>query len=98
MTALEIYNMLTPEDLTKGYKISGTGTINEDGTVGEIAGIKYKLAGACRKKSDIFICPSNNFEECEHEKEINKYNILLVEGDTFDNVLNKLMELPHYDK
>lgn len=98
MTTLKIYDMLTKEDITKGYKISGTGTINEDGTIGEIAGIKYKLAGANRKGSQIFICPTGNYEECVSEKNKNKYKIKLIEGDNFNNVLSKLKELPHYDK
>lgn len=98
MTALKIYDMLTEEDITKGYKISGTGTISKEGMVGKIDGIKYKLAGAVKNKSQIFICPSENFEECKKEKENNKYEILLIEGDTFDNVLNKLNDLPYYDK
>lgn len=98
MTALKIYDMLAKEDITRGYKISGTGTINEDGTVGEIAGIKYKLAGAYKKGSQIFICPTNNYKECEYEKNKNKYDIKLIEGDNFNNVLSKLKELPHCDK
>lgn len=98
MTALKIYDMLTSEDVTKGYKISGTGTISKNGEVGEIGGIKYKLAGAVRNKSQVFICPSENYDECEKEKNKNKYNIILIKGDTFDNVLNKLKSLPYCDK
>ena len=30
-------------------KIVGTGTIEEDGSVGEIGGVKYKLSGAVKK-------------------------------------------------
>lgn len=98
MTALKIYDMLTEEDITRGYKISGTGTINQDGTIGEISGVKYKLAGANKNGSQVFICPTQNFKECKYEKEKNKYNIELIEGDNFNNVLNKLKTLPHYDK
>lgn len=98
MTSLKIYDMLTSEDITKGYKISGTGTIDEEGIVGEISGVKYKLAGAYKNKSQIFICPTNNFKECEYEKNKNKYDILLIEGDNFNNVLKKLKDMPYYDK
>lgn len=31
---LEIYNQLTPGDLSKGYRIAGTGTIDKEGNVG----------------------------------------------------------------
>ncbi len=43
MFSLEIYNQLTKEDLTKGYKIAGTGTISSDGTVGKMVGLSKKL-------------------------------------------------------
>lgn len=92
MTLLQIYDMLNLKDITKGRKISGTGTINEVGEVGAISGIKYKLKGAVNKKADIFICPSENYEECLSEKNKNNYNIKLIKADTFKNVLNKLNE------
>ena len=33
MTTLAIYNALTEKDITKGYKIAGTGTIEPDGSM-----------------------------------------------------------------
>jgi len=93
MSALEIYNRITEYDLTKGKKISGTGTISLDGKVGEIAGVKYKLAGAVRKKADVFIVPSENYEEAIKLKEKNKYDIIIIEADTFENVVNTLKKL-----
>jgi len=54
MTALSIYNMLTEKDLTKGKTIVGTGTIELDGSIGSIGGVKYKLKGAVKKKAEIF--------------------------------------------
>ncbi len=42
MLTLTIYNAISGEDLIKGRNIAGTGTINLDGTVGEIDGVKYK--------------------------------------------------------
>lgn len=93
MSALEIYNRITEYDLTKGKKISGTGTISLDGKVGEIAGVKYKLAGAVRKKADVFIVPSENYEEAIKLKEKNKYDIIIIEADTFENVVNTLKKI-----
>lgn len=93
MSALEIYNRITEYDLTKGKKISGTGTISLDGKVGEIAGVKYKLAGAVRKKADVFIVPSENYEEAIKLKKENKYDIKIIKADTFDNVVEELKNL-----
>lgn len=61
MFTLEIYNQLTPGDLTKGYRIAGTGTIDGDGTVGEIGGVQFKIVAAERQHTDIFFVPVNNY-------------------------------------
>lgn len=93
MTTLEIYNQLVKEDITKGRKIVGTGTIEEDGTIGEIAGIKYKLKGAVKNKADIFLAPAGqNYKEAQAEKKKNKYKIKIIEVKTFDDALKKLSE------
>lgn len=59
MFSLEIYNQLTPGDLTKGYKIAGTGTIDLDGNVGQIGGIRDKIIAAHKEGIDIFFCPED---------------------------------------
>ena len=91
MTTLAIYNKLIPEDITKGYIIAGTGTIEEDGSVGEIDGIKYKLKGAVKNKADIFFAPSgDNYKEAQKLKEKNNYDIDVVEVKTIDDAINYL--------
>jgi len=91
MMTLEIYNQLTKKDITKGKKIAGTGTIDEDGNIGEIDGIKYKLKGAVKKKSDIFIAPTGkNYNEAVKEKEKHGYKIRIIEGKTFNQVVEEL--------
>ena len=94
MTTLAIYNKLVKEDITKGYTVSGTGTIEEDGTVGEIDGIKYKLKGAVKNKADIFFAPSgSNYKEAIKLKKKNNYKIKVVEVKTIDDALNYLDKL-----
>ena len=90
MCALDIYNKITDFDLTRGRKISGTGSIDEDGVVGSIDGVKYKLIGAVKDKSDIFIVPKDNYEEALKIKKDNNYNIEIIEADTLTNVIEKL--------
>lgn len=90
MLSLALYNALTETDITKGKTISGTGTININGEVGEISGIKYKLYGAVKKKSDIFIVPSANYDEAVKEKEKNKYKIQIIKAENFNQVLEEL--------
>lgn len=63
MFALEIYNRLVDEDITKGYRIAGTGTITPDGEVGVIGGIDYKVVASHRAGSDIFFTPHDYIGE-----------------------------------
>ena len=93
MMSLTVYNQLTKEDITKGKKIVGTGTIDIEGNVGEIGGVKYKLIGAVKNKADIFICPEENYEEAKKVAKDKNYNIKIISAHTFDEVLKKLEEL-----
>lgn len=92
--ALQIYNMLVKKDITHGYDIAGTGTIDRDGNVGEIDGVKHKLRGAVKDHKEIFIVPSgSNYKEAIKEKKKNKYKIKIIEAKTFNDVLEKLDNL-----
>lgn len=90
MLTLALYDKITDGDFTKGLKISGTGTIDEEGNIGEIDGVKYKLIGAVKNKSDIFLVPSANYEEAIKIKNNKKYNIKIIEAKTFKQVLEEL--------
>ncbi|MEV6343164.1 S16 family serine protease [Actinoplanes sp. NPDC051851] len=63
MLTLGIIDKLTPADLTGGKIIAGTGTVDEDGTVGAIGGIPQKLAGAKRAGAVYFLVPAENCDE-----------------------------------
>lgn len=94
MLALSIYDKLTPDDLTKGKKIVGTGTIDSDGKVGEIGGVKYKLMGAVKAKASVFLAPKGeNYNECIKLQKEKNYKIKILEIDTFEDALNKLKEI-----
>ena len=90
LCALDIYNKITEYDLTKGRIISGTGSIDENGIVGAISGVKYKLLGAVKKGADVFIVPKDNYEEAIKLKEENNYNIEIITATTLDDVIEKL--------
>jgi Lon-like protease len=57
MFATGIVDKLTPDDLVAGRHIAGTGTIEPDGTVGPIGGIRQKLAGARNAGATLFVMP-----------------------------------------
>lgn len=63
MHALAIVDTLTPGELTGGRVIAGTGTIQFDGTVGNIGGIRQKVAGAEAAGASIILVPAGNYEE-----------------------------------
>ena len=94
ITTLEIYNQLTKEDLTKGLKIAGTGTVNPDGTIGQIGGIEHKLKGASHAKADIFLSPGEqNYEDAKKYLEENNLKIKLIKVETIDEAINVLKEM-----
>ena len=69
MFTLEIYNQLTESDITKGYYIAGTGTINSKGDVGQIGGIIHKVKAAQNAKAEIFFVPKDINEYDSNEKD-----------------------------
>lgn len=90
MFTLSIYNKLVDEDITKNRKVVGTGTIDLNGNVGEIGGVKYKLKGAVKSKADIFICPYENYDEAINLKNKYNYDIEIIKVSTFDEAIEKL--------
>lgn len=92
--ALSIYNGLVEENITKGLKIVGTGTINLDGTVGSIGGIKYKIKGAVKEKADVFLVPTgNNYDEAKKIIIDNDYDLELIPVKSFDDALDKILNI-----
>lgn len=73
MFTLELMNRLVDEDLTKGYNIAGTGEMLEDGSVGRIGGIDFKVMAADRQDIEIFFAPDD-----ELPAEVKKKNPQLV--------------------
>jgi PDZ domain-containing protein len=63
MFATGIVDKLSPDDLTKGQHIAGTGTISPDGTVGAIGGIRQKMAGARNDGATLFLMPEVHCDE-----------------------------------
>jgi len=90
MMATSIYNAITENDITKGLNIGGTGTIDIEGNVGEISGVKYKIMGAVKNKMDVVFVPSENYEEAINTKKDNNYDIEIISIETFNDVINYL--------
>ena len=84
MMALNVYNNLIPEDITNSMIVAGTGTIEIDGSVGPVGGIKQKIIAAKRAGAELILVPVANFEEAQ-PFETDKTAIIAV--DSFDEAL-----------
>ncbi|MEC0243484.1 SepM family pheromone-processing serine protease [Paenibacillus dokdonensis] len=99
MFSLEILNQVLPEDLTKGYQIAGTGTIDQEGNVGQIGGIRDKIVAAHEGKVDIFFCPADvqpgdtNAKDIEDEAKKRNYSIRIVPVRSVQEALHYLKQL-----
>jgi Lon-like protease len=88
MFTLAAYDQLTPDDLTEGREIAGTGTIGCGGEVGAIGGIEQKVAGAEAEGAEVFLAPSGNYDEAQAAAG----DIKVIEVATFDDALRYLEE------
>lgn len=84
MFTLQIMDQLTPEQLTHGQRIAGTGTIRVDGTVGAIGGIKQKVHGAIEAGAVAVLVPEANYDDAVAAA---KDRITVVKVTTIDDAL-----------
>ena len=94
--SLGIYSEITDIDILKGRNIAGTGTIDIEGNVGEIDGIKYKIAGAVKDKMDIILVSPANYEEAKQVIKENNYDIELVKVSTLQEAIEYLTKYPSF--
>ncbi|MEX0173700.1 YlbL family protein [Streptomyces sp. LMG1-1-1.1] len=90
MFALGIVDKLTPESLTGGRFIAGTGTIDDKGEVGPIGGIEMKLVGARNAGAEYFLTPADN---CEAAASDTPEGLTLVKVDTIADATKSLEKL-----
>lgn len=90
MMSLEIMNQLDPEDITGGYRIAGTGTINFEGQVGPIGGVRQKVMGAIESEADFFFAPKENAEAARQQA---GHKLTVVEVESIKDALAFLRSL-----
>ncbi|MFG6115238.1 SepM family pheromone-processing serine protease [Halobacillus sp. MO56] len=99
MFSLEIYDQLTEEDITKGYKVAGTGEISYEGEVGRIGGIDKKVVAADNAGADIFFAPNDegkegsNYEVAQKTAQKIETDMDIVPVDTFQDALDYLNQI-----
>lgn len=93
LTALSIFNALTKEDITKGLRITGTGTISLDGTIGSIGGVQQKVLTAYLKEADVFFVDAFDYEDAIEALDlydISEKNLKIIKVETFNDMINAL--------
>lgn len=94
VTTLEIYDKLVKDDVTNGLKIAGTGTVDDNGNVGSIGGVRYKLIGAEAGGADVFLVPNGkNYKEALKVKKEKKLDIKIISVSTVSEAIEKLQEM-----
>ncbi|WP_127569732.1 SepM family pheromone-processing serine protease [Paenibacillus xylaniclasticus] len=100
MFALEIMDQLMSEDLTHGMKIAGTGTIDLEGNVGQIGGIRDKIVAAHLAGVELFFCPKDpegtkgNEQDAIDEAKKRGYDLRIVPVSTLAEAIEYLNQLP----
>ncbi|MCX4691128.1 PDZ domain-containing protein [Streptomyces sp. NBC_01408] len=95
MFALGIVDKLTPEDLTGGKFVAGTGTIDDKGKVGPIGGIQMKTIGARQAGAEYFLTPAEN---CAAAASDVPEGLTLVKVATMDDATKALEKISKGDK
>lgn len=85
---LAIIDDLTPGDLTGGKRVAVTGTINADGSVGEVGGVSQKAITARTNGVQMMIVPKSEVKDARR----GAGNLRVVGVDTVDEALAALQK------
>jgi Lon-like protease len=90
MFTLGIIDKLEPGDITGGKVVAGTGTMDDDGNVGEIGGIAQKMLGAYRDGARFFLAPAAN---CPEVRQNPVKGLTVAKVATIDDALSALADI-----
>ncbi|MFN0029024.1 MAG: S16 family serine protease [Acidimicrobiales bacterium] len=89
LTALTVYDVLSPTDVANGRHIAGTGTLSLNGQVGPIGGIAQKVLGAVSAGAEVFLAPAEQADEARY---VAAGRIEVVGVATFDEAVAALTD------
>ena len=96
LQSLYIFNKLTPNDITGGLKIAGTGTIDAEGNIGRVGGINQKVITSAWNGIDIFFVPnlsdsdSDNYNQAVAALETINTDMVIVPIAEFSDAIDYL--------
>jgi PDZ domain-containing protein len=64
---LGILDLLSNGDLTGGHRVAATGTIELDGTVGDVGGVAQKTVAVRKAGAQVFLVPPQEFKTAQSE-------------------------------
>jgi len=90
MYTLAVMDLLSPDELTGGHVVAGTGTIDIEGNVGPIGGIRQKVVAAEAAGAELMLVPAANYQEALTARRV---AMELVAVSTLDEALTALAQL-----
>ncbi|MGH3620356.1 MAG: YlbL family protein [Sciscionella sp.] len=87
--ALAVVDKLTPGELNGGKPVAGTGEIDDEGNVGEIGGINFKLTAAHEAGAQEFLVPAGN---CAEAKASAPDGLRLIKVSTLSGAVSALRD------
>jgi len=90
MLALTLIDQRTPNGVTYGNRVAGTGTIGQDGLVGPVGAVEQKAYTVERAGADVFFVPIENEQEARNGAK----KLQIVPVRTIDDILNWLRDHP----
>jgi Lon-like protease len=96
MFALSIVELLEEEDLVDGRVVAGTGTVDRDGVVGAVGGVRQKVAAAAdpaggKEPASVFLVPRDNLPDARAATVVR--DLLVVPVDDLGDALAALEDL-----
>ena len=89
MFSLAVIDKLSPGELNGGKFVAGTGTIDEEGTVGPIGGITHKIQGAREAGAELFLAPADN---CAEAQRVNAGEMVVASVATLDDAVRAMSD------
>ncbi|MFQ6396433.1 PDZ domain-containing protein [Nocardia sp. KC 131] len=90
MFSLALIDKLSPGELDGGKFIAGTGTIDQDGKVGPIGGIQFKMMAARDAGAETFLVPAAN---CNEAKQRIPDGLRLVKIENLNGAVQSLNDI-----
>jgi len=87
MFSLAVVDKLSPGAINGGLSVAGTGTIDSDGTVGPIGGIRHKITAAAEDGATVFLVPTDN---CAEAVSAAPDDVQLVRVETLEGAVESL--------